>query len=301
MTQRHITTARPPILPSVSLQANTPAGACDTHMHIFGGPDEFPAAPGNTENPAAGDLNDWIAMLLRHFDSLGLERGVIVHSVVYAEDNSLTAEALRRLGTENFRGIALVAPDISDAALDALHESGFRGVRLNLSFTGALDLGGLKSLAPRLADRGWHALVNLPRYVGLKMTAIIEDLRQLPVSIVFDHYGYPDLEAGTNDTTFQTYLSLLETGQCWVKLSASYRQSPPPYDALDPFVSAMVSANPDRLLWASDWPHVRWPGDMPDNAVQMNTLIRQIPDERTRKTILVDNPATLYGFTSDVR
>ena len=291
-----MTVARPPVLPSRAPTGQVPDGACDTHLHIFGETDRFPLAAGTTEAPAPGNLRDWVSRLKAHFDRLGLTRGVIVHSVVYAEDNSLTAEAMRLLGADAFRGVALVRPDITERELDELHGAGFRGVRLNLSFTGALTLDGLEALAPRLAARNWHVLVNLPRYVGLDLSEILDRLTALPLRVVLDHYGYPDLEAGPKAAGFERVLRLLESGRIWVKLSASYRQCAAPYTALDPFVQAMVATNPDALLWASDWPHVRWSGAMPDNATQLDALFRQVPEAAHRRRILVDNAARLYGF-----
>jgi len=296
VTVPQVAVARPPLASATTPGFGMPAGACDTHLHIFGGLDEFPPVAGNTENPAPGTLDDWVDRLRHHFSLLGLRRGVLVHSVIYSEDNSLTSKAIRRLGVANFRGVALVRPDVTAAQLDDLHDAGFRGVRLNLSFTGALDLPALERVAPLLADRDWHVLVNLPRYVGLDLTAIADRLAHLGIPVVLDHYGYPDLDAGVAAPAFQTYLALLETGRFWIKLSASYRQCPPPYDRLDPFVDAMAKTNPDRLLWASDWPHVRWSGDMPDNGIQLNALARQIPNPEFRRKMLVDNPAELYGF-----
>ena len=290
-----ISRARPPIAPSQPT-VPVPAGACDTHLHIFGS--DFALASGNAEDPASGTLDEWLDRLDGHFRALGLNRGVIVHSVAYAEDNAVTEAAIERRGTDRLRGVALVRPDISKQELSVLHAAGFRGVRLNLSFTGALDLDGLEALAPRLADLGWHVLVNLPRYVGLPLATIADRLAALPLPVVLDHYGYPDLEAGVKDEAFQACLSLLASGRFWVKLSAGYRQCAPSFEALDPFVDALVRANPDRLLWASDWPHVRWNGIMPDNAVQLDALARQVPDASVRTRILATNPQRLYSFPS---
>ena len=285
-------TARPPAPPTAPLDAPTPPGACDTHLHVFGGGAEFPAAPGCTELPAPGSLADWTRRLEAHLDALGLARAIIVHSVVYGEDNAVTARAIGLLGAGRARGVALVRPGTSDQEIAALHEAGFRGVRLNLSFPGALDLDGLREVAPRLADRGWHVLVNLPRYVGLDLPDLVERLTTLPVPVVLDHYGYPDLAGGMD----AAILRRMETGRLWVKLSAAYRQCEPPYGPLDRIVRQLAEVRRDRLLWASDWPHVRWAGAMPDDAVQLNALARQLPDEEARRDVLVRNPAALYGF-----
>ncbi len=285
-------TARPPAPAAASVTVPAPPGACDTHLHVFGGRAEFPPSPGCTEYPAPGTLADWVRRLDGHLAALGIARAVLVHSVLYGEDNEVTARALAMLGQTRARGVALVRPGIGARDLAALHDAGFRGVRLNLSFPGALDLPGLREIAPRLADRGWHALVNLPRYVGLDLADMIEQLTTLPIPIVLDHYGYPDLACGVDPAI----LRRMEAGRLWVKLSAAYRQCSPPYRSLDGIVRDLVQVRPDRLLWASDWPHVRWNGAMPDDAVQLNALARQVPDAETRRAILVRNPAALYDF-----
>ncbi len=58
---------------------------------------------------------------------------------------------------------------------------------------------------------------------------------------------------------------------------------------------AFVEAAPDRTIWATDWPHVRYRRKMPNDADLMELLYRYVPDESMRKKVLVDNPARLYG------
>jgi len=83
-----------------------------------------------------------------------------------------------------------------------------------------------------------------------------------------------------------------------VKLSGAYRLSeqPPPYPELKPYVTQLVAARPDRIVWASDWPHVFIKKPMPNTTDLLDLLADWVPDEDVRRRILVDNPARLYGF-----
>jgi len=109
---------------------------------------------------------------------------------------------------------------------------------------------------------------------------------------------------------FSDLLELIKSGSAYVKISAAYRSSTKSPDYLDaaPFAKAFIAANPDRVLWGSDWPHPnsnayagRKPSDiMPlyniDDGRLLNQLPLWAPDAAIRKKILADNPARLYGF-----
>jgi len=93
-----------------------------------------------------------------------------------------------------------------------------------------------------------------------------------------------------------------------VKISAPYRSSNqgPAYADVAPLAKALIGANPQRIVWGSDWPHPGPPADRPltditpfyevDDGLVLNQLAIWAPDPSTRKTILVDNPARIYGF-----
>jgi predicted TIM-barrel fold metal-dependent hydrolase len=65
---------------------------------------------------------------------------------------------------------------------------------------------------------------------------------------------------------------------------------------MDDFARALVAAVPERLVWGSDWPHVTLDTPMPNDGDLLDRLAHWAPDPKTREQILVDNPATLYGF-----
>ena len=83
-----------------------------------------------------------------------------------------------------------------------------------------------------------------------------------------------------------------------MKLSGAYLNTavgPPDYPDASRVARAFAAAAPERMVWGSDWPH-RGEKHMPDDAALFDLLARWAPDEATRRRILVDNPATLYGF-----
>ena len=285
---------RLPELPSPPRLLEAPPGACDSHVHVFAGPEEFARDPDRTEDPAPGDLATWCGRLAERLATLGLSRVVLIHSVVYREDNAATVAALDRMGLHRTRGVALLRPGVGDDELDRLHEAGMRGVRLDLVFPGALHPEGAVALAPRLAERGWH--VQLFGKLTEGDAGVIADLAgRLPVPMVLDHLAYPVLHEGPDGAGFRMILSLLERGRTWVKLSSLYRQADPPHDALAPFVAALLAANPERIIWGSNWPHVRWAGPTPDDGGVLDALTEMAGKDAVRR-ILVDNPQELYGF-----
>ena len=87
-----------------------------------------------------------------------------------------------------------------------------------------------------------------------------------------------------------------ETPKCWVKLTGVYRMSTAPgFADAAPVAQALIAAAPERVIWGSDYPHLSF-ADKVGSVELFNLLADWAPDEATRKKILVDNPARLYGF-----
>lgn len=279
-----------PSLPS----AATPPGACDAHVHMLA--DDYALWDGRVEDPAPGSFETWLARLDRHLSALGMDRVVVVHSILHGGDNAVTAEAVRRLGPDRARGIGLVTDDATEAELDALAVAGIVGIRLNYVHGGLLTWAGVKAMAPRLAARGMHVqmLMNAHRH----MADLAADVAAMPVPVVFDHVGWPDLAAGPEEPGFAALRRLLAEGRAWVKLSGVYRLAPPPWTVAAGHVAALVAANPERCLWGSDWPHIMLAdAAMPDAGALLDALADAVPDAAARRRILVANPEALYGFT----
>lgn len=287
--------AEMPVSAPTSPMADLPKGACDGHVHMVGGPGDFPLWDGRVEDPAEGDFETWLARLEAHLEALQMARVVIVHSILYGGDNSITLDAVRRLGPDRARGIALVRDGASDEELAALAGAGISGVRLNYVHGGLLSWEGAVAMAPRLKEHGLH--LQMLMFAQDHAEGLEDAVRALPVPVVFDHVGWPDLSLGPNDPGFQALCRMVGEGQAYVKLSGLYRVCDAPYTAADAHVQALVTANPERCLWGSDWPHLMLANaKMPDAGVLLNAFLRAVPDDGVRTQILARNPETLYGF-----
>lgn len=261
---------------------------------MLAAPHEAPLFDGRTEDTAT-TYADYLARYRAHLSAIGITRGVIVQSIFYGTDNTITARAVADMGP-GFTGIGLVPDEAPDAALDGLVDQNLSGVRLNYVHGGVLTWAGANAMAPRLAERGLH--IQMLCHADQHMLDLAPDVAASPVPIVFDHIAWPStLAAGPADPGFQALCRLLAEGQAYVKLSGLYRLMDAPYGATDAHVRALVAANPERCLWGSDWPHIMLNGaQMPPANALWDAFHRAVPDETTRKTILVDNPARLYGF-----
>lgn len=271
-----------------------PAGVCDCHAHVFSSLDRYPYTPNRTYTPPDAAVGAYLHMHQR----LGIERGVLVQPSVYGTDNSLQVDTLNYLRGQgkNYRGVAVVAADVSDEELDQLELSGHCGVRMNLLFKGGIDWSDVQALAERLAKRDWHLqfLVDVSDFEDLEGR-----IRALPVPVVIDHMGHMDCSKGLTHDGFQSLLRLLTDGQVWVKLSGAYRittEQLSPYSDVVPFAQALIEANPDQCVWGSDWPHPHFSIPMPNAGDLLDLLADWAPGNELQRKILVDNPARLYGF-----
>jgi predicted TIM-barrel fold metal-dependent hydrolase len=240
--------------------------------------------------------------------TIRVERVVIVNPSVYGTDNSSTTYGLKaRSGTA--RGIAVIDDRISDRELRTMDAAGFRGIRLNLSTVGISDPQTARArflaAAGRMKDLGWH----IQMFTNLAVIASIKDLvAEASVAVVFDHFGGAQAALGPEQPGFSDLLGLLKSGRAYVKISGAYLASKqaPDYPDVTPVAQALISANPDRVLWGTDWPHPdatsnRAPTEVSplrpiDDGRLFNRLPLWAPDPGIRRKILVENPAKLYRF-----
>ena len=260
-------------------------------MHIYDR--RFPVAANATLRPPDAHVEDYRLLQQR----IGTTRNVVVTPSTYGTDNRCTLEAMARIGS-TARGVAVVDTSVSDAELKRLADLGVRGIRFNLSLSAVTTVDMIEPLARRIHALGWHVQLLMPADQLVQLENL---LLRLPVPIVFDHFGRIP-PAGTEHRAFGVILKLLDQGHAWVKLSGAYLRStvgPPSYSDVSELARAFVRAAPERMLWGSDWPHVvASAGEtaMPDDAELLDLLLDWAPDEATRRKILVDNPAELYGF-----
>ena len=283
-----------------------PSGACDCHTHIHGDPEKFPFFPGRVYTPETA-LPEEMAALHR---ALRLQRVVIVTPSVYGTDNSATLWGMAARGG-NARGVAVIDDKTPESELDAMGRAGVAGIRLNLATGGVNDpnIGRprFQAAVERVKARGWHVQL----FTSLSMIAAIKDLvAASPVPVVFDHFGGAQAGLGVDQPGFADLLELVKFGKAYVKISGAYRASKlgPDYADAAPLARALIAANAERIVWGTDWPHpdsVTPPGHkitdvtplfQIDDGRLLNQLLVWAPDETVRKTILVDNPARLYGF-----
>jgi 2-pyrone-4,6-dicarboxylate lactonase len=281
---------QPPRLRPRRPRVTVPAGACDSHAHVFAPAGAYAYADLRPYTPAPGtDLAAYRKML----QALGFERAVLVHSNIYGPDNRATTDALAEMAG-SFRGIALVRSEIDDAALKRLAALGMRGIRVNLEFPGEMGLAEVEVMAPRLADLGWHLqmLVQADR-----LAQIAARLQALPIDVVIDHIGLPTPERGIETEGMTALLGLLERGRCWVKLSAPYYgdRGPPDFASAAAVASRLLAARPDRMLFGTNWPHPH-ASPPPDEGDLVDWLAALTGDGAGLRQVLVDNPARLYGF-----
>jgi predicted TIM-barrel fold metal-dependent hydrolase len=300
------TTSGKPSQPLTEVNFDVPAGACDCHTHIFGDPEKFPFYAGRSYTPEAA-LPEELATLHKR---LKIQRVVIVTPSVYGSDNSATLYGIKARGGDA-RGVAVVDDKTRESELDAMGHAGVCGIRLNLATAGVNDPAvareRLSTAIERMKKRKWHVQVftNAPLVASLK-----ELVLKSQVPVVFDHFGGAQAEPGVAQPGFAELLELVRSGRAYVKISGAYRASThgPDYADAAPLARALIAANPDRIVWGTDWPHpnaVTPPGRKPtdvtpplpiDDGRLLNELAVWARDPAIRKKILVDNPARLYGF-----
>ena len=291
-------------LTSSHITLDVPPNACDCHMHVFGPTDQFPGKPGHSYLPSPASLAQWQSS----FDSLGIARVVVVQPSCYGTDNRCTVQAITEL-EGRARGVSSIAPDIGEAGLFALHRAGMRAVRINAKSVGLSDPILLRKhiaeVAEKIAVLGWH----IQMYADLSaVTALAEVIRSAPCPVVLDHMG--GARAGQSDDELSVLYDLLRDGNCWAKLSGAYRVARQGEDCSDtvPIAQALLKANPDNIVWGSDWPHTSEHAGKPEEkplpiafrhvvpASLLQLLARQCGEQKLFNRVLADNAARLYAF-----
>ena len=267
-----------------------PPGACDTHMHFYD--ENVPSAPGGPPLPGNFTVPMYQALQKR----LGLERVIVVQPNAYQFDNRVTLDAIRALGP-NAKGVGVVKPDATSAEIVSLTMGGICAQRIFNLPHGAVGFDKMDQVMAKVHPFGWHANIQLD---GRDMLKYETQIKKLPGKFVIDHVGKFLEPVPLHHEAFRALLRLLDTGRCWVKLSAPYevsRTGAPKYEDVAKLAKALVKHAPERMLWASNWPHPGMTGDRrPDDANMLDLLLDWAPDDVTRKQILVDNPAELYKF-----
>ncbi len=278
-----------------------PPNSCDCHVHVIGPKPRFPLPANRRYTPSDATAAELAAMLKR----LGMTRVVIIQPSFYGTDNACTLDGVAQVS--NARGIAVLPSHVSAAELDSLHKQGIRGLRINIATMGEESADSIKAkitAAAKLCERhGWHVQMFVN---ATAIEPLAPLLHALPVGNMFDHFGL--LAPGTTDGALRALQSLLESGKTWVKISGAYRISDDPNNLLiDLLARALCRANPERIVWGSDWPHtpphtIQKPLDQEspfqniDTRGLLDLLPRWLEDDALIARVLVTNPAKLYDF-----
>jgi predicted TIM-barrel fold metal-dependent hydrolase len=276
-------------------RAALPAGAWDCHCHVFGPVSRFPYAAERSYTPEDAPLEAYLALL----DRLGFDRGVLVQPSAYDRDNRAMLDALQR-APRRLRGVGVGGAELTEPALRAWHSAGVRALRANEFrrdgkpyYRNGVGLAEIQRLLPLMADLGWH----LELWIDARdLPDLLPTLARVPVPVVVDHMGRMEHRHGTHHPGFQALVHGVAEGRLWAKLSGTYRlgATAPDYAQARPFHDALVAANPQNLVWGTDWPHPRPEGPMPDAANLVNVFLDWTRDSGLRQAILVDNPRRLY-------
>jgi 2-pyrone-4,6-dicarboxylate lactonase len=277
-----------------------PAQACDAHFHVFGAEARYPYGADLRYKPPHEPLDAYLKLARR----IGFVRFVLVQPSAYGFDNSCMFDAMRELDPAVRRGIVdLDETSATDGELADWHRLGVRGIRVNVSPVRQSEAGLASAMLPRIArltaicrELGWHLDFLTP---GWLVSELMPTLRELPIEFSVAHFGLFPAKDGVQQRGFQEFLALVGdgSGRCFVKLTGIYRFSTAPgFADVAPFAQALIAAAPQQLIWGSDFPHLSF-HDRVGTISLYNQLGEWAPDAATRKLILADNPARLFGFS----
>jgi predicted TIM-barrel fold metal-dependent hydrolase len=262
-----------------------PFSTVDTHFHVFksGAPLNRP----RSYTPQILTLADWQHLAV----ALGIDCGVLVQPSVYGFDNSVLLEALAA-GPRHLRGVVVLPPETPLDELKRLDHLGVRGVRINTRNKGGLPFGAVADFAADLGDLGWTLQFQVH---AEQLPAITTLAPTLATPVVIDHLGFIPLGTPETENHVANLQRLLDTGRAYVKLSAPYRLATgTDHSAFAQIAARLVQSHPQRLLWATDWPHTELWADMPDDAELIDEALGWLNTDTVRQAVFVDNPQSLF-------
>jgi 2-pyrone-4,6-dicarboxylate lactonase len=271
-----------------------PKNSTDCHLHICGPEKTYPYIPERIYTPPDALLPSYLNLM----KTLGLERAVLVQPSVYGTDNRLLLDTLKT-DTSQFRGVAVVDESVSELEIEKMHHAGVRGLRCNIvdlaNNKGVLPFKTLNLLAEKIKTFGWH--IELLMHVN-EFPDLAQSFKNFSVPIVLGHFGYQKTTIDIKDQGFQNLLALMRDEKAWVKLTGLYRISASgyPFADVEQFARQLIAANPNQILWGSDWPHVMVKNKMPNDTDMLNIIGSWIDNQELRQKLFVTNPQSLYDF-----
>jgi len=227
-------------------------------------------------------------------DHLGFSGNVIVQASCHGTDNSAVLHAIAA-SNGRARGVAVVDPAIDETELELLHKGGIRGIRFNFLKRLVDDAPRAKFLEiSKRLPRDWHVVLYFE-------ADVLEDLRPfidaIPVPVVVDHMGRPDVRQGPGGRDFRALRRLLDSrDDIWFKASCPDRldASGPPWSDFARSVQPLVSDYRDRAIWGTDWPHPNMQDMIPDDGALVDIIPAIAVTAEEQRKLLVDNPRRLY-------
>lgn len=265
----------------------------DCHAHIMAV--DHPLAPEIHSRPIRDvSAAEYLSVLGAH----GISHGVLTAPSFYGSNNALLLEALH-LHPNTLRGTVIADPNMAKADLErqllGMREHGVEGIRLNWI---------KKKSIPDITSVEYRTLLGIAQDLGLHIELFLEDHLQEHVvpqilasgaTLVLDHFGNPDSKLGIHSTSFQNTLRGLSDGQIWVKLSAPYRLGSLDGVSIQPYIDALITANPKQLVWASDWPWLSHENVF-TYADCIDWIQSAVDDSTIWEDIFINNPKTLFHF-----
>ena len=266
-----------------------PPKSWDAQIHVFGDPARYPAASARIYDPPKGTFED----AQRMHRALGIEHAVIAQATIYGTDHRLLLDVLE--GQKNYVGVAIIDDSVSDEELMRFHDAGVRGARFNFAkFLGiAPSAATFRRSIDRITELGWFVKIHAD---GEELVEHADLFQPLTIPVIIDHLGHLDFSKGFDQPGFALIMELLERDNWWMMISNGDRFSLQgfPWDDSIPFAQAFLEAAPDRTIWSTDWPHVRYRPKMPNDADLLELLYRCVPDAELRRKVLADNPARIF-------
>lgn len=267
-----------------------PPLSCDCHFHVFENFDRFPFQEPRSYTPTPAPLDSYRKLM----SAYGIERAVYIQPSVYGADHAMM-ENLLADHRSWLRAVAVVFPDTPEKDLLRWSDLGVRGARCNALFKGGISTNEIRLIAERVRALDWH--IQLCTDISQEPD-LVGSVAATGITVVVDHFGHFPISTARHDKGFANLLAALREGNTWVKLSGPYRVSSQRTDFSDCQWAAeqLILANPDRIVWGSDWPHPAISERMVNDGDLIEALVSWVGETLLEK-VLVTNPARLYWTT----
>lgn len=265
----------------------------DCHCHVLD-PLRFAYNVDTPYRPAGQEIASALQMN-RMFGAYGVRNALLVQpNSGYDKDNRCLLDAIATSAGQ-FKGIAVVPHDASEADLVRLKASGIVGVAFNVPFHGVEYYLRTEALLTRLIQLDMLLQIQVH---GDQILAFLPLLERFPVRLLIDHCGRPVPDAGLEAPAFQALLALGRSGRASIKLSgyAKFSRQSHPFADTWAFVRALVDAfTLEACVWGSDWPFLRAP-ERVDYGPLLTLAGDLFPDAADRRKLFWETPRRLFGF-----